>query len=90
MRWISFYANLKYRGAPCPEKNYDINTIIGENYGEFIQNLKKRGIKYVLWEERHWPTAKPCSIDSEKKKHLVRVGAWTHPDTGSLILFEVL
>jgi len=90
IRWISFYANLKYKGAPCPQENYDVDNIIGKNYGEFIQNLKRRGIRYVLWEEKHWPKERPYSIGSVKKKDLVKVGVWSHPDTGSLILFEVI
>jgi len=90
IRWISFYANVKYKGAPCPETNYDVDNIIGNRYEEFIQNLKRRGIKYVLWEEKHWPKKRSYSIESVTKKDLVKVGVWSHPDTGGIILFEVI
>jgi hypothetical protein len=90
IRWISFYANVKYKGAPCPENNYDVDNIIGKSYGEFIQNLKRRGIRYVLWEEKHWPKQGLYSISNAKKEDLVKVGAWSHPDTGNLVLFEVI
>jgi len=90
IRWVSFYANVKYKGAPCPERNHDIENIIGKNYGEFVQNLKKRGIRYVLWEEKHWPKESSYLINSQNMKDFIKLGAWSHPDTGSLILFEVI
>ncbi len=90
IRWVSFYANVKYRGAPCPERNHDIENIIGKNYGEFVQNLKRRGIRYVLWEEKHWPKESSYLINSQNMKDFIKLGAWSHPDTGSLILFEVI
>ena len=90
IRWVSFYANVKYKGAPCPERNHDIENIIGKNYGEFVQNLKRRGIRYVLWEEKHWPKESSYLINSQNMKDFIKLGAWSHPDTGSLILFEVI
>ncbi|MBU2497271.1 MAG: glycosyltransferase family 39 protein, partial [Proteobacteria bacterium] len=50
LRWTSFYANLHYQGAPCPQP-LDLNNLIGKSYGEFLHNLRKEGIKYFLWEE---------------------------------------
>ncbi|HUU40665.1 MAG TPA: glycosyltransferase family 39 protein [Desulfatiglandales bacterium] len=90
IRWISFYANLNYKGAPCPEENYDLENIIGKGYEEFVKNLKRRGIRYLLWEEKHWPKQGSYVLDTGNMKDFVRLGAWSHPDTGSLILFEVI
>ena len=90
IRWISFYANVNYRGAPCPERNQDIENIIGKNYGEFVQNLRRRGIRYFLWEEKHWPKESSYLITTGNKKDFIKLGAWSHPDTGSLILFKVI
>ena len=90
IRWISFYANVNYRGAPCPERNHDIENIIGKNYGEFVQNLRRRGIRYFLWEEKHWPKESSYLITTGNMKDFIKLGAWSHPDTGSLILFKVI
>lgn len=90
IRWISFYANVKYKGAPCPERNYDIENIIGKNYGEFVQNLKRRGIRYLLWEEKHWPKESTYLIHGGDMKDFIKLGTWSHPDTGILILFKVI
>jgi hypothetical protein len=90
IRWISFYANVKYKGAPCPERNYDVENIIGKKYGEFVQNLKKRGIRYFLWEEKYWPKESSYLINTGNMKDFIKLGAWSHHDTGSLILFKVI
>ena len=90
IRWISFYANVRYKGAICPEKNYDIENIIGKNYGEFVKNLKRRGIKYFLWEEKHWPKKSTYLKNSGNIKNFIKLGTWSHPDTGILILFKVI
>jgi 4-amino-4-deoxy-L-arabinose transferase-like glycosyltransferase len=90
IRWLSFYANLNYRGAPCPEKNYDLEDIIGKSYGQFVRNLRNRGIKYFLWEEKHWPKESFYYINRQDTSDFIKVGDWSHPDTGRLILFKVI
>jgi len=89
IRWISFYGNLNYRGAPCPEKNYKLENIVGKSYEEFVQNLKRRGIGYFLWEEKHWPKGSFALVSTPNMKNFVKLGMWSHPDTGKLILFKV-
>jgi len=89
IRWIAFYANVGLRGAPCPEKNYDLEYIIGSSHKEFVQNLRARGIRYVLWEENHWPEVSARYLGSQNPRDFIRVGAWSHPDTGKMILFRV-
>ena len=90
LRWISFYANLNYRGAPCPHKYNDFEAIVGGSYKEFVGNLKKKGIQYLLWEERHWPIKRFDFIKSQDPKDFLTIGSWRHPDTGQLILFKVI
>ena len=90
IRWISFYANVDYKGAPWPEKNYDLDNILGSSYEQFVQNLRDRGIRYFLWEEKHWPKASTSYIRKENSKDFIKVGTWSHPDTGKLILFKVI
>ena len=90
IRWIAFYANIGFRGAPCPEKNYDLENIVGSSYEEFIQNLRNRGIRYFLWEEKHWPRQSAGYLRMGNPADFVEVGTWSHPDTGKLILFKVI
>jgi hypothetical protein len=90
LRWISFYANLNYRGAPCPQKYHDFEAIVGGSYQEFIGNLKKEGIQYFLWEERHWPLNRFDFIESQDPQDFLIIGSWSHPDTGRLILLKVI
>lgn len=90
IRWISFYANLNYKGAPCPEENYDIGNLIGNNRWEFVKNLRKRGISYVLWGEKHWPKGTLSLIDRQNMRDFAKLGIWRHPDTGKLVLFKVI
>ena len=89
VKWISFYANLHYKGAPRPKQNYDLKNIMGNSYQEFVQNLRNRGIRYFLWEESHWPKQSASYITTQNPNDFIRVGTWSHPDTGKLILFEV-
>jgi len=89
IRWISFYANLGHRGAPCPERNYDLVDSIKRGYDLFVGKLKCRGIQYVLWDERHWPKGSLESMSAQGSKDFIRLGDWSHPDTGKMILFQV-
>jgi 4-amino-4-deoxy-L-arabinose transferase-like glycosyltransferase len=90
LRWISFYANLNYRGAPCPQKYHNFEAIVGGSYEEFVGYLKNEGVQYFLWEERHWPTKRFDFIKSHDPKDFIAIGRWSHPDTGRLILFKVI
>lgn len=87
-RWISFYANLNYKGAMCQEASR-------RNCWEFfakddilVAQLKERNIKYFLWTEKTWSNKK---VDIAKHgKYLKELGRWRHSNTGEMILFEVL
>jgi hypothetical protein len=89
IRWISFYANLNYKGTPCPERNFDIVHSVERGYDTFIAKLRGRGIRYVLWDERHWPKESAKLIEIQGSKDFEKIGKWHHPDTGAMILFEV-
>jgi len=89
IRWISFYANLGNKGAPCPERNSDLVESIQRGYDTFVRNLKGRGIQYVLWDERHWPKGSLESILAQGSRDFMRIGDWHHTDTGAMILFKV-
>jgi 4-amino-4-deoxy-L-arabinose transferase-like glycosyltransferase len=89
-RWISFYTNLNYKGAPCPELTH--NATWGKyanDYGKLLLHLKKRGVKYFLWEEKHWPIPTFKVNESPYSKNFKALGRWYHRDTGQMILFAV-
>lgn len=89
-RWISLYANLHFPGASCPDKYWDYEKIVGNSYEQFIQNLRSRGIGYVVWEEKRWPPHSFDFIELLNSKDFTRLGDWSHPDTGRIILFKLL
>jgi 4-amino-4-deoxy-L-arabinose transferase-like glycosyltransferase len=89
MAWVSFYANLDYRGAPCPLGEGDPDKMLGKSAEEFVRNLRRAGIKYFLWEEKPWRYGPFHVLDKMSSYHFEEVGHWTHADTGRLILFRV-
>jgi hypothetical protein len=89
IRWVSFYANLDYAGAPCPLPYIDFKEIVGDSYQDFVRNLKKDGMRYFLWEERHWPAEAFDFMKEMKEEDFKALGNWYHPDTGRMILFKV-
>jgi hypothetical protein len=90
IRWISFYANLEYSGVACPQPYDDFTQIVGTDYGQFDRNLKQRNTKYFLWEEKNWPITDFDLIKEMDPTKFIEVGRWRHPDTGQMILFEVM
>jgi hypothetical protein len=90
MRWVSFYANLEYPGAPCPQPPTDLYSGDAQSYEEFIQRLRKDGVKYFLWEEKHWPERAFSLPSDANAQHLKVIQRFYHQDTGALILFKVL
>lgn len=90
IRWFSFYANLDYPGAACPQPYNNFNIIVGDNYPGFIQRLKQRQIQYFLWEEKHWPTKQFKFFKKPYRRHFKEIGRWFHRDTGKMILFKVI
>jgi len=93
--WTAFYANLEYEGAPCPKTDFGIERtqfdgMVFRNYEGFIDYLKKNGVRYFLWEERAWPKGGFDFLSRKDPKDFKEIGAWSHPDTGQIVLFEAL
>jgi hypothetical protein len=85
LRLVSFYANLDYPGAPCP-----ISDALRTKGGHvLIPDLKKEGVRYLLWEEKAWSNQEPRSIDSPFEQQFREVGVWRHRDTGRIVLYEI-
>ncbi|HPV72577.1 MAG TPA: hypothetical protein PLN00_08160 [Smithellaceae bacterium] len=87
-RWILFYANLGFRGAPCPDEFYHYREWDGREYGPFVERMKAKGMKYLVWEERNWPADWFDFLLSPYGKDFVLLGQWSHPDTGKILLFR--
>lgn len=87
-RWISFYANLNYKGAICPEASEQTCWEIFAKQDSLLEQFKQRGIKYFLWTEKNW-SAKNISI-TKYLNYMKELGRWEHPDTGKMILYKVL
>jgi len=89
-RLISFYANLHYEGAFCPQPTEEnCWKYFLKDHKYFVQDLKEKNIKYFLWTQRQWPK----DVDLSQMLYygnLQELGRWNHPDTGWMILFEVL
>ena len=89
LRWILFYANLSFPGAPCPRLDFDVYRIFGNDFGQFIDNMDRENIKYFLWTERCHVIAGPKLTDIESSRRFVEMKRGIHPDTGEIILFRM-
>jgi hypothetical protein len=89
-RWISFYANMPYKGVVCPdptpENSWELTTA---DQDQFVRHLKEGHIKYLVWTERQWPDDKIDFAGIQSRLNLKELGRWHHPDTGEIVLFEV-
>lgn len=91
MRWVSLYANQNVTGAPYPDiYQSSYPSLISNSYPELIHNLRSRGIRYFVWEERHWPKNRYDLISHLKRDELTPIGEWYHVDSGRMILFAVV
>ncbi|MCX7635705.1 MAG: hypothetical protein N2Z74_08180, partial [Syntrophales bacterium] len=64
-------------------------TIIGNSYGELIAALHIHGIRYLVWEEKHWPKDHYDLLSHGQTGELINLGEWYHPDSGRIVLFAV-
>ena len=89
-KWVSFYANLNYKGESCGQLYDNSWGKITNDYGQFVRHLRQRGVRYFLWEETHWPQEKFDFINRLDPKDFTEVGCWHHPSIGRMILFKVI
>jgi len=93
VRWNDYYANLHVKGAPCPDKysnwRHD-RSIVGNSYEKFIDNIRMRNIRYIVWEEKTWPKDKFTFLQSIRPNDLRKLEEWNHQDTGRIILYQVI
>jgi 4-amino-4-deoxy-L-arabinose transferase-like glycosyltransferase len=90
VRWISFYANLRFKGAPCPDEHLSFEGLIGNSYSQFVSTIKAKGFKYLVWEEKRWPGGRFNLFSSPSyRRDFIELGAWNHRDTGKILLLKV-
>jgi hypothetical protein len=90
-RLISFYANLDYNGAPCPvESERTCWEYFSDNFDHFIQHVKAENIRYFVWSEKLWPAGGGSIFEAPYNLHLKELKRWRHPDTGEMILYEII
>jgi len=87
--WISFYANIDRPFPICPLQLDSVYEHIPDTLDSFLEQAIHRGIRFWIWEERHWP-AGAFDIDAATgSPRLERIGAYHHPDTGAMRLYEI-
>ena len=89
LRWVSFYANLGYPGAPCPQPYNNFSILVSDGYDTCLTNLKEKGIQYLVWTAKRWPGDSALFLKKTNDGDFVEIGSWHHPDTGRIILFQL-
>jgi len=85
LHWIRFYANLDYPNPTCPLAD-DLDP---ENAQAFFHQMQKEHIAYFLMEEKAWQADKLSMAGLPNPVKLTVLGSWSHPDSGSLILYQL-
>ena len=91
LRFITFYANMDTEGLSCPDKHLHLDRytmIVGGSYAEFVQNVASRNIRYVVWEERNWPSRSYDLMEDYDSEDFEISGRWEHRDTGRIVVFK--
>jgi hypothetical protein len=87
--WISFYANVDFRGAVCPVSD-ELSEFVSPDYAGFVQKLKQAKLNYFVLEERRWPR-NTFDIKREiKEKDFEEIATRYHPTTGEMKLYKIL
>ncbi|MEW6258969.1 MAG: glycosyltransferase family 39 protein [Thermodesulfobacteriota bacterium] len=87
--WISFYANIDRPFPVCPLQPDSVYEQIPDTLDGFLMQTIHRGIRFWIWEERNWP-AGAFDIDTAAgNPRLGLIGTYSHPDTGTMRLYEI-
>ena len=94
MRWVFLYGNLDVPALFCPDEDLlsgvSLGNLVGNSYADFMKTVNARRVRYVVWEERHWPTREFDLLKAYDPRDFRIVGEWDHRDTGRLVLFKRL
>jgi hypothetical protein len=86
---ISFYANLDRPFPVCPMNEEALYAAYPGHLDAFTQQALDSGMQFWIWEEKNWPKDyfDMEAIPSDAHFHLI--GAYHHPDTGEMRLYEI-
>ncbi len=87
--WISFYANIDRPFAVCPLQPDSMYERIPDTVDDFLRHAIQHGIRFWIWEERNWPTGAFDVDAATGNPHMMLIGAYSHPDTGAMRLYEI-
>ncbi|NPV05198.1 MAG: hypothetical protein HPY67_10755 [Syntrophaceae bacterium] len=94
MRWVFLYSNLDVPALSCPDEDYLAGIspakLVGNSYAEFVKTVDARGARYVVWEEKNWPTRQFDLLKIFDPRDFRIAGEWFHRDTGRIVLFKRL
>jgi len=83
---VSFYANLNKPNAICPADNIIVPDKELQNVSQLSLNLAKQGIHYLLVAS---PPPLASSQHTTLDSTLIKIGVWSHQDTGPLTLYRI-
>jgi 4-amino-4-deoxy-L-arabinose transferase-like glycosyltransferase len=92
--WVFLYSNLDVPAISCHEKSYlsgvPLATLVGNRYADILKTVDTHRIRYIVWEERHWPSRDYDLLTQYNPLDFRIVGEWYHKDTGRMVLFKRL
>ncbi|WP_028323114.1 ArnT family glycosyltransferase [Desulfatirhabdium butyrativorans] len=86
---ISFYANVDRPFPVCPMNEETFYAAYPGQLDAFTRQALDSGMQFWLWEQKNWPKDyfDMEAIPSDAHFHLI--GAYHHPDTGEMRLYEI-
>lgn len=87
--WISFYANIDRPFPVCPFKPESMYEYIPNTLASFRTHAIQHGIRFWIWEERNWPVGAFDVESATTPPRFQLIGAYDHPDTGAMRLYEI-
>lgn len=86
---IMFYANYHSKGIECTNQIGEYKHLIKMEYPRLVSQLKKRKIKYFLWEEKSWSNADYDFLTDAKLLHFKEINRWKTKNR-KFIAFKIL
>lgn len=90
-RLVSLYGNLWVPTAACPDPDRTVGIsaadIAGGRLDSLVKAIKERRIRYLLWEEKHWPPTSYHLLLTYYPRDVKIIGKWQHKDAGRIVLF---
>jgi hypothetical protein len=85
LRFVHFFANLEYEGAPC----YDWQYLLPGGYPADPLFFRENGFHYYLWDEKGGGPQGLDWIEKDPQHIFSKVREWKSERWGRLILYEI-